>query len=418
MTIKKHKLGGSVTLYNGDCLTVLKKLPNDSIHCCITSPPYYQLRDYGTGTWDGGDSDCDHTVGNQVPDSKNIQAIKSGIRPGVDATVCKLCGANRVDQQIGIEQDFNDYIANLVKVFTEVKRVLRPDGQLWLNLGDSYSGSSKGRNVNGTFNENNSHKQHSNVGRASGVLNKTPSILPAKNLIGIPWRVALALQESGWILRSDIIWQKVNNMPSAVTDRPSTTHEYLFLLVKKPRYYYDHEAVKVKSLTTDTDRVNLRTVWSIPNHGTTEEHYAAFPEKIVQNCLFAGTSEQGCCGVCGAPMVRVVSKTTLKRNQLPKDHEDYRPNVYAKKYTEDNSHSKGLAQARTYTKTTGWERSCTCEEFFLDQSIVLDPFNGSGTTGLVTIKHNRKYIGIELSEKFTEITLRRLKPIASQPRLF
>jgi len=215
---------GEVTVLCGDCREVLKTLPANSVNCCITSPPYYGLRDYGTAKWEGGDENCVHSVGNQVPDKKAEGAITCGVRPGCDAYICKKCGAKRVDSQIGLEQTPEEYVNQLVLVFREVRRVLRDDGVCWVNLGDSYSGSGKGCGA----------EDHGKLGKhANEFLPNKMSItkgLKAKDLIGIPWMVAFALRTDGWYLRQDIIWNKNNAMPESVQDRCTKSHEYVFCL--------------------------------------------------------------------------------------------------------------------------------------------------------------------------------------------
>ena len=219
----------------GDNIQVMKTLPDESIQCCITSPPYWGLRDYGTATWDGGDVDCDHKVGRFTTPHSNKQGSNAGSGDVQAKKICPKCGAKRIDNQLGLEKTPEEYVENLVKVFREVKRVLRDDGTLWLNLGDSYAGN---------------NSRASNGGRAGygtereGVFNNLSGNLKPKDLVGIPWRVAFALQADGWYLRQDIIWHKPNPMPESVTDRCTKSHEYIFLLSKSQKYYYDHEAIK------------------------------------------------------------------------------------------------------------------------------------------------------------------------------
>ena len=225
---------GMVRVLIGDCRTALRGLPDKSVQCVVTSPPYYGLRDYGTATWLGGDLNCDHKAGlNYATKSDtNIGAI----RGGPFTSHCGKCGAKRVDSQIGLETTPEEYVAELVTVFREVRRVLRDDGCVWLNLGDCYTTGSGGDKGVGT------------VKQGSGFIEKCAKRAPVacmktKDLLGIPWRVAFALQDDGWYLRSDIIWSKVNPMPESITDRPTKSHEHVFLLTKKPNYYYDAFAV-------------------------------------------------------------------------------------------------------------------------------------------------------------------------------
>jgi site-specific DNA-methyltransferase (adenine-specific)/site-specific DNA-methyltransferase (cytosine-N4-specific) len=217
----------------GDVRDVLPELEDARFRCCITSPPYWGLRDYG------------------------------------------------VENQIGAEEHLDEYIASLTDVFRKVRRVLADDGTLWLNIGDSYtSGNRKWRAVD-----------KKNPARAMHYRPPTPQGLKSKDLIGIPWRVALALQEDGWYLRSDIIWHKPNCQPESVKDRPTSAHEYVFLFSKSERYFYDYRAVKEPGKNPGTLR-NRRTVWSIPTEPFPGAHFATFPPGLVEPCIMAG-SERG-----------------------------------------------------------------------------------------------------------------------------
>ena len=191
----------------GNCLEKIKTLPDESVHCCVTSPPYYGLRDYG------------------------------------------------VDGQIGLEETPEEYIQKLVDVFREVKRVLKDDGTLWVNIGDSYAGSGKGRNADGSANVNPESKQATSAGTIIGNLNKSGrGEAKAKDLIGIPWMLAFALRSDGWYLRQDIIWHKPNPMPEPVKDRCTKSHEYIFLLSKNPHYYFDYESIQEDAICKEDRR--------------------------------------------------------------------------------------------------------------------------------------------------------------------
>ena len=356
----------------GDCLEKLKELPDAIADCCVTSPPYYGLRDYGTAKWTGGDPNCPHkgkpfairaninanwNGGNDVKNKKMYEPFKK---------VCPLCGAVREDKQIGLEESPEEYVQKLVAVFREVKRVLRDDGTLWLNISDSYAGSGKGRNGDGTANVALDCKQATSKGSIDGKLTKSGSgTAKPKDLIGIPWMLAFALRDDGWYLRQDIIWHKPNPMPESVKDRCTKSHEYLFLLSKQQKYYFDHEAIQEDAVTEPTirdknaegyqadyakgDRFspgarvfgangkrNKRDVWTIPVKPTREAHFATYPENLVKPCVLAGSRVGG---------------------------------------------------------------------------VILDPFFGSGTTGRVAVKLNRSYIGIELNPKYVEIERRRTSNI-------
>lgn len=268
-------------IYQGNCLDVLKTFKNDSVNCCVTSPPYYGLRDYGT------------------------------------------------DGQIGIENTPLDYVNNLTIIFNEVKRVLKEDGTLWLNLGDSWTSKKIGD-------------------------------IKQKDLIGIPWMVAFALRESGWYLRQDIIWAKGNPMPESVKDRCTKSHEYIFLLSKNKKYYYDYRAIKEPCISKSPagnknclnagritkegwsydpqksipkDGKNKRDVWSVNTKPCKEAHFATYPDTLIEPCILAGCHKGG---------------------------------------------------------------------------IVLDPFMGAGTTGIVAKRHNRNYVGIELNAEYINIANKRI----------
>jgi DNA modification methylase len=302
-------------ILEGDCIQSLKSLPEGIVNTCITSPPYYALRDYGA------------------------------------------------DGQIGLEKTPEEYVQKLVEVFREVKRVLRDDGTLWLNLGDSYVSNPGDRTKVGGFQAN----PDTDRAKAESAMshNKKTAGLKQKDLIGIPWMVAFALRNDGWYLRQDIIWHKPNPMPESVSDRCTKSHEYIFLLSKSKTYYYDAESIKepVKQdwgtrdrtngkyhntgtglnphtgLQKSYEKANKRSVWSIttkPFHGA---HFATFPPDLIEPCVIAGSPEGG---------------------------------------------------------------------------IVLDPFFGSGTTGLVAMRNNRKYLGCELNSEYISIANERLKPVETE----
>ena len=325
-----------LTLYGGDCRAVMAEMPAESVHCVVTSPPYWGLRDYGTATWDGGDAACDHlekgggtgksTLGAASGGHAISEAgqVRSTERSFVAAKVaCRKCGARRIDSQLGLEPTPEAYVANMVAVFREVRRVLRADGTLWLNLGDSYANGGQerpGSSDAGAF------TPHDQIRRRPGIAKPRAQGLKPKDLVGIPWRTAFALQADGWYLRSDIIWAKPNPMPESVTDRPTKAHEYLFLLSKSPRYYFDADAVREDAIHagrvvkasdattaknaqkgqygatalgfTQHDTVvgsgrNLRSVWTIATEPYPGAHFATFPRKLVEPCVKAGCPEGG-----------------------------------------------------------------------------------------------------------------------------
>ena len=360
----------------GNCLDVLPTLEEQSVHTCITSPPYWGLRDYGTA------------------------------------------------EQLGLEETPEEYVENMVQVFREVHRVLRDDGTLWLNLGDSYAGncsraSNNGRAGYGT--------------RREGVFAKGGEGIKTKDLVGIPWRVAFALQADGWYLRQDIIWHKPNPMPESVTDRCTKAHEYIFLLTKSKKYYYDHVAIKETSTCPqdkrrplgskgawqmdgrkqgengggkpyehDTTKKNKRSVWTVTTKPFKGAHFAVFPQDLIEPCILAGTSEKGCCTNCGISQERVTEritqsksiageKTQLKRNQgLVTQFSGY----------EDGSTSPNI-------KTIGWKFCCSCDVVSCPCT-VLDPFAGAGTTGLVAKRFGCDFVGIELNPEYAVMARTRI----------
>jgi DNA modification methylase len=294
----------------GDCLDVLKTLPSESVNCCITSPPYYGLRDYGTAIYEGGNIDCEHSISgwsdNLKPDCDRPE------RDGTKRQFCLKCGAKRIDDQIGLEESPEIYVEKMVAVFREVKRILRDDGTVWLNLGDSYCGSGGAGNQFGQLDSGLKKYKQAGTPKEIG--------LKPKDLIGIPWRVAFALQADGWYLRQDIIWHKPNPMPESVTDRCTKAHEYLFLLSKSERYYFDNEAIKEPSVKFENEgrrprtqpnglradeakseggfqfqgrQRNRRSVWTVATKPYSGAHFATFPKELIEPCVLAGCPKDG-----------------------------------------------------------------------------------------------------------------------------
>lgn len=363
----------SVRIINADVMDGLAQLESESVHCVVTSPPYFGLRDYGTALWEGGDPDCLHTAIRRGHNGEKQSTSAGTSRDRIVGEDCRICGAKRIDKQIGLEPTPDAYVAKMVEVFREVRRVLRKDGTCWLNLGDSYAANwnSQRAEGGGGFKDN---------GR--GRNKYPPPGLKPKDLIGIPWRVAFALQADGWWLRQDIIWSKPNPMPESVTDRCTKAHEYIFLLTKAERYFYDAEAIAEaaeytgllgqdasgfkdperfngkhgkrsgKALTSPrndgnawnenngrgfvptSDKRNKRSVWSIPTNPFPEAHFATFPPALIEPCIKAGCPEGG---------------------------------------------------------------------------TVFDPFGGSGTTGLVADRLKRNAILIELNPEYAAMAERRVK---------
>lgn len=347
------------TIYLGDALEVLKTFPDGCIDCCVTSPPYFGLRDYGTARWIGGDPECDHIC---LPDSDVDKKYSSRLTSSHilrrSRVRCPRCGAFREDAQLGLEDTPEQYIANLTEVFREVYRVLKQEGTLWLNIGDSYNGY-KGNATQMNFETMYAGHRHQPARRTLFGLESKD--LKPKDLIGIPWMLAFSLRSAGWYLRQDIIWAKPNPMPESVTDRCTKSHEYIFLLSKSEKYIYNADAIKEDAVWKDsrlgqgkkkyngkrdgsvpgiqqgwslvTERRNKRDVWTIAPAKSTISHFATFPRELVYPCILAGCPEGG---------------------------------------------------------------------------LVLDPFIGSGTTGLVARLLECHYVGIELNPEYRDLALKRI----------
>jgi DNA modification methylase len=345
---------------------------------------------------------------------------------------CGKCGAKRVDLQLGLEPTPDEYVANLVAVFREVKRVLRDDGTLWLNLGDSYARGFGG----GTPGEKSSTNAGSYDGRTARTL---PTGLKGKDLVGIPWMVAFALRADGWYLRSEVIWAKPNPMPESVTDRPTRAHEQVFLLSKSARYFYDSDAVREPSAESTLARAdcrptdspkhleaegnhwngsgptsrygatgaNKRSVWNIATAPFPGAHFAVFPPKLVEPMVLAGSADRAC-GVCGAPWVRQVE------HQRGPVAETFSPKSEAKLEMGLHSRKTGLAQPGwrkqpvASSETVGWEPSCDHQDD-TGTSTILDPFCGAGTTGVVALRRDRSFIGLELNPTYAEMARQRIR---------
>ena len=381
---------GDARILHGSCLERLRDLPDGSVQCCVTSPPYWGLRDYG------------HS------------------------------------DQLGLEPTPEAYVANMVAVFREVRRVLREDGVLWLNLGDSYA-------AGGGIGGDGFHDGRAN--RNSRGRSPVSSGLKPKDLVGIPWRVAFALQADGWWLRQDIIWHKPNPMPESVTDRCTKAHEYIFLLTKSARYYYDSEAVKEASVDPESLRPegrgkrngdkfrnhdgegfartrvgfeklegktyptrNRRSVWTVSTKPYSGAHFATYPPDLIEPCILAGTSERGRCKACGAAWERIVERGEYTKADKPSARKGDGDNPHA--HTGARSIMEMVGGGHVPTKTIGWQPTCQCNAGEPIPCVVLDPFNGSGTTGEVCIKHGRHYVGCELNQDYIELAKKRLQAAA------
>ena len=436
--------------YLGDVREKLLEIPEKSVQCVVTSPPYWGLRDYGLppSVW-GGSPECEHEwgvdeistpVGN-APSNKSKLNDGKGPREGekyhysnaIESSrgrFCRKCGAWL--GCLGLEPTPELYVKHMVEIFRGVWRVLRDDGTVWLNLGDSYAGSggpgSQYNKAAGKY--KNEFKKYENPNR------KVDNLKP-KDLVGIPWAVAFALRADGWYLRSDIIWHKPDPMPESVTDRPTKAHEYIFLLTKKQKYFYDAEAVKepatdeeyrtkgkvrpgpetavkigkgfeirggLHNQTGGRTSRNRRSVWTISTQLYPEAHFATFPPKLIEPCILAGTSPRAC-EICGAPWERVVAKTD---NRHWTERGNYNsPKMQALKATGFRNDGGGGFEGRN-VKTIGWQPTCTCQNSGNARCIVLDPFAGSGTTNLVAQTLGRDSIYIDRSKEYLNMALKRL----------
>lgn len=387
-------------IYCGDALKVLKKLPAKSVRCIVTSPPYWGQRDYGTGLWIGGDTQCKHSPAN-TPAMRGIASSSlgggkkhTGHRLEGFKDKCAYCGAMRIDKQLGMERTPELYVKNLLKILMESRRVLTDDGTLWLNLGDSYAGSGKGFGDN----RNDKGKQGENAGsiNVTGTNYYTANTLKAKDLVGIPWMVAFALRKKGWFLRCDIIWHKTNCMPESVTDRPTKNHEYIFLFSKSSKYYYDYEAIKTKLAESTLNDSRLYK----------DNYENNRPERDVAG----GNNQQG-----GGLIKRKADRQ--RGHVLP--HAGF--NNKWDNMTLAEQQANGANKRSVWTVATKPFKDAHFATFPVDLIIdcikagsapgdtILDPFMGAGTTALAAAKLGRNFIGAELNEKYINIARKRLQ---------
>lgn len=371
-------------IHQFDALGYLRQCESDSVHCMVTSPPYWGLRDYG------------------------------------------------VEGQIGLEDSLEGFIDGLAALFREARRVLHPRGTCWINMGDSYANDAKWGGSTGGKHANRLHGQ-TGIGRQ-----KVHTGLKAKDLVGQPWRLALALQADGWWLRSDIIWAKRNPMPESVTDRPTKSHEHIFLLTKNAKYYYDAEAIREDSQANEATRNrylynfrysendrfskgvmpgsnghtglhnshdnigadrNKRDVWFLSSEAFPEAHFATFPQKLIEPCVLAGCPPMVCVE-CGEGWTRVVEVSGGVIGQAWNNHRD--DHVLGNRSV--NAAKGGNGYIR---ESKGWEAGCQCGAA-TEPGIVLDMFMGSGTTALVATKLGRRFMGCDLNSDYVEMANRRL----------
>lgn len=411
----------------GDCLEVLKTLPDQSVDCCVTSPPYYGLRDYGTGKWIGGDPNCPHKrVSKYSPKTTTGHhqiELAGNVGDAIYKTVCPLCGAVREDKQIGLEETPEEYIQKLVNVFREVKRVLKDEGTLWLNIGDSYWGSgSRGFDFTDKFTEA-SELQKGSKGTID--LHNVPKLTgnkdgyKNKDLIGIPWMLAFALRSDGWYLRQDIIWAKPNPMPESVKDRCTKSHEYIFLLTKKPHYYFDHEAIQepaqlstIQRLSQDVESQEGSYTPS-KNNGkmkavASKSKYQSFvQEKSGSRIRFGGSKY----GDNNDP--HYATKSGKERIPQSKNSQNGEEQIVRNKRDVWSVPTQAVKEAHFATFPEKLIEPCILAGCPIG-GIVLDPFFGSGTTGRVASRLDRDYIGIELNPEYIDIGMRRTNNVQIQ----
>ena len=276
-------------VFLGDSRKVLKTFPEAVVNTTVTSPPYYNLRDYGTATWVDGDENCSH-LSDRSEYETNYENSKQSSNKGtqnrdiIKYDICPQCGAKREDNQIGLERSLEEYIEQLCLVFDEVYRVTKDDGTFWLNIGDCYA---RGGQINSDG------RRGFSGAKGLGYREKKVDGLTDKDLIGVPWRLAFELQKRGWILRSDIIWAKLNPMPESCTDRPTMSHEHIFLFAKNQRYYYDHESIMERTVGVEYPKRNKRDVWNVKVASYPEAHCATFPMELITPCIKAGSPEGG-----------------------------------------------------------------------------------------------------------------------------
>lgn len=464
----------------GDALTVLRGMPDESVQMCVTSPPYWGLRDYGTGTWLGGDAECKHKA-SEIRTGMGLAALGEKYRGGghkqgevVDIQFrdqCSHCGAQRTDEQIGLEPTPEAYVLKMVEIFREVRRVLRKDGMCFVNMGDSYYNGDKGGHERTT-----TGKQNTNRGTVKGLtMNRLPQRgLKPKDLVGMPWMLAFALRADGWWLRQDIIWSKSNPMPESVTDRCTKSHEYLFLLSKRARYFYDQEAI-VEGRTSGESRPTFRggayvnnstfnneeggnstvvgnirvpTGWdtSKGRHGTVHKtgrnrgvpprhaQYESSDQSNLDN-VDRGTGRNK------RSVWEVATQGWKKAHFATFPEKLITPCILAgtsekgccavcaapwrriteKKYVNPGNRKTNGPRSKTQrheqagfdvrlektVETLGWEPSCNCGAE-IAPCVVFDPFCGSGTTGVVALRYGRRFLGIELNPIYAVMSEERI----------
>lgn len=426
----------------GNALEVLPTLPAGSFHCCITSPAYWGLRSYGEAAEMvfGGEKDCRHEWGealarthqgggNQGVPPEWQRPSRAAHTGGTSGQFCSLCGAWR--GQFGLEPTPEMYVEHTLEFLRAIRRVLRDDGTVWWNIGDSYA-RNPGRGVKfqagpATYLEN---RQATEGNRGPEV----PEGLKEKDLVMIPFRVALAAQADGWWVRSVIIWNKPNPMPESVRDRPTTSHEYVLLLTKSKSYFYDADAIREPQTGTAHSKGtklhppiedagighkdwhkytpdvivpggrNKRTVWTISTKPYPEAHFATFPPDLIEPMIL--TTPTKCCAECGAGWERVVERGLTTHNGpteslYPKGSTANRLALLRQAARERGGEYVGA------NRTVGFQPICSCNQGTVAATI-LDPFAGTGTVGWVARKHGRDYVLIEMVPEYMKLIEKRL----------
>tara|TARA_X000001382_G_scaffold128771_1_gene119238 strand:+ start:54 stop:1094 length:1041 start_codon:yes stop_codon:yes gene_type:complete len=337
-----------IKILQGNCIDKIKELEDNSIDCVVSSPPYFGLRDYG------------------------------------------------VDGQFGLEKTYQDYLTNTVKVFEAFKPKLKDTATIWWNVGDSYSSGLRKSTTNQSLR-----------GSKDYGVTRTPiqNGIKEKDLLMIPNRVAIALQDAGWYIRSEIIWHKPNPMPESTKDRPTSCHEKIWLITKSKKYYYDADAIKEPTKHPNANK-NKRNVWTVTTKPFKKAHFATFPKDLIKPCIKAGCPVKVCIK-CGVPYKRNTNRNT---NSLKVD------NSTLDRYGngEAGVHRKIGGQYQKWLNenpliTIGWKKQCDCQTEKTKNGIVLDPFSGAGTTGIVAKSLNRKSILIELNPQYIEIAQKRIE---------
>ncbi len=437
----------------GDCVEVMQTWPAGSVNLVVTSPPYWGLRFYGEETvrvW-GGDPECEHSFSLSAPpprkrskkdivNQNSIQSYKDNpsAYDSTESCFCSKCGAWR--GSLGLEPHPQLFIDHLVEICREIKRVLKPSGTFWLNLGDTYCSSGKWVNKKlGDIGKQNRSVEGGSVDAYSmrGKLKPDGGWIQPKQKLMIPARVAIALQHEGWILRNDIIWEKPNAMPSSVKDRLTCVHEHVFLFAKQRRCYFDLDAIRVPHKENTLQREeyghkiskfmggqnrhkellekgfikmnmsplgkNPGDIWRIPTTPFPGSHFAVFPPKLIEPIVKAGCP-RWICSRCGKPRTRI----TEKKGYIEHPQREGR-NVKAVQFSkEENKYvSGGTLGLISQEKTVDWS-DCGCGEDWVG-GVVLDPFAGSGTALRVARKLGRRFIGIEINPEYAAMAEERVR---------